>query len=86
MSWDIESFRQKLEDQHGFPGYYSFKFIVPLDKKDALLNVLPEAEISLRNSSTNKYVSITARAYLQKSQEVIDVYFGANTIEGCMPL
>ncbi len=86
MSWDVEAFREKLESQHQFPGEYSFKFIVPFDKKEDLLKYMPEGKISLRPSSNNKYISITTKAHLKSSEEVLQVYFDANTIEGCIAL
>ena len=87
MGWDVEAFREKVESQHSFPGSYYFKFIVPKDKKDEIIDVLPsEADISFKNSSGNKYVSVTAKALVQNSQAVLDVYFEANKVEGCIAL
>ncbi len=86
MSWDIESFKSKLEDQHTFPGYYTFKFIVPLEKKQEVLNLLPEADISFKESSAGTYVSITAKAKFQTSQGVLDVYIAVSSVEGCIAL
>ena len=86
MSWDVEAFREKVESQHEFPGKYSFRFIVPKERKDELLSILPEAELSFKKSSGNKYVSVTAIATLLNSQGVIDVYYAANKVKGCMAL
>ncbi|MEQ8239089.1 MAG: DUF493 domain-containing protein [Cyclobacteriaceae bacterium] len=86
MSWDVEAFREKVESQHEFPGKYSFKFIVPKESKDELLSILPESEISFKKSSGDKYVSITAVALVLNSQGVIDVYYAANKVKGCMAL
>ncbi|HCX22258.1 MAG: DUF493 domain-containing protein [Flammeovirgaceae bacterium] len=86
MSWDIEAFRQKLEDQHEFPGQYKFKFIVPHDKREEIVEVLPFGEITYRDSSNKKYVSVTAVAEMETSQGVLDVYIEANKIEGCIAL
>lgn len=86
MSWDIESFREKVESQHKFPGFYTFKFIVPSDQKDAILGLLPESEISYKHSANNKYLSISAKAKLKSSQEVLDVYMSANNVQGCIAL
>ena len=86
MSWDIESFRQKLEDQHTFPGTYKFKFIVPNEQKETILEVLPAEEVQFRESSNGKYVSVTASAKMKTSQGVLDVYIQANKIEGCIAL
>jgi len=86
MSWDIESFRQKVEDQHSFPGFYSFKFIVPVDRKEDILSILPESEVTMKESSAGSYVSITSKAFLENSQTVLDVYIEANQVEGCIAL
>ncbi|WP_421874690.1 DUF493 family protein [Marinoscillum sp.] len=86
MSWDIESFRQKLEDQHTFPGTYIFKFIVPHEKRDDVVEILPFADIKYRESSNGKYISVTASAEMKTSQGVLDVYIEANKIEGCIAL
>lgn len=87
MSWDVESFKSKLEDQHTFPGNYTFKFIVPLEKQHDLLAVIPkDAEIVIRESSGGKYISITGKSHLPTSEAVLDVYFAANKIEGCIAL
>ncbi|MEO9475526.1 MAG: DUF493 family protein [Cyclobacteriaceae bacterium] len=86
MSWDIEAFREKVESQHSFPGNYNFKFIVPKDKKGEIMAILPAAEISFKESSNGNYVSITAAAHLQNSQEVLDVYVAAHKIQGAIAL
>ncbi|WP_258102826.1 DUF493 domain-containing protein [Marinoscillum sp. MHG1-6] len=86
MSWDIQAFKEKLESQHQFPGSYSFKFIVPVDKKEQVLALLPKSDISFKESAKGTYVSITSVAKLQTSQEVLDVYIAANNIEGLIAL
>ena len=86
MSWDIEAFRERIEAQHQFPGDYSFKFIVPRDKKEDVLSILPQSELSFKESSNGKYVSVTAVARMDNSQAVLDVYLSAHRIPGCMSL
>ncbi|MFH6983938.1 DUF493 domain-containing protein [Marinoscillum luteum] len=86
MSWDVESFREKVELQHNFPGYYTFKFIVPVDKKSEILDLIPPGEVSFKESSGKNYISITAKTKLETSQAVLDVYIAANQVEGCFAL
>lgn len=86
MSWDIEAFRERIEAQHEFPGDYSFKFIVPQGKKEDVLSILPESELSFKESSNGKYVSVTSVARMDNSQAVLDVYLRAYRIPGCMSL
>lgn len=86
MSWDIEAFRMKVEQEHEFPGEYVFKFIVPGSQKEQITNLMPAGDISFRESSNKKYVSITARVLLNSSQDVLDVYMKAYKIDGCIAL
>lgn len=86
MSWSIEGFREKLENEYTFPVVYIFKFIVPLDKQQELEAVLPDGERSYRQSKTNKYVSLTLKKRVESSVEVIEVYKSAYEIEGIIAL
>lgn len=81
--------KQKLEDQHNFPQPYLFKFIIPADNhKLALVEALfgEEAQVTTRQSSTNKYVSISAKEVMLSADAVIKVYKKAEKIEGIISL
>ncbi|MEL7145257.1 MAG: DUF493 domain-containing protein [Bacteroidota bacterium] len=86
MSWSVEGFREKLENEYTFPVVYVFKFIVPLDKKAELEEILPDGEKSYRQSKTNKYVSLTLSKSVDSSEEVIEVYSSAYNIKGIIAL
>ena len=86
MSWDVSSFREKIENEHQFPGIYVFKFIVPVEKKQDVLDFLPDGDLSFRNSSNNTYVSVTLKANVNNSQEVVDVYEKAYNVQGIVAL
>ena len=86
MSMSIDAFKEKLESQHTFPGPYIFKFIVPIEKKDELLKIIPSGQVSERMSKTNKYISLTVRATMDSSEEVVQVYQTAQKIEGIIAL
>lgn len=79
----------KLNEQHSWPGVYMFKFIIPADNhKLALVEALfgPEAVVTTRQSSSNKFISITAKEMMISSEEVIKVYRKAAKIEGIISL
>ena len=81
--------KQKLEEQHNFPQPYLFKFIIPADnKKLALVEALfgEEAQVSTRQSSSNKYISISAKEVMMSADSVIEVYKKAEKIEGIISL
>ncbi|MDW3196477.1 MAG: DUF493 family protein [Cytophagales bacterium] len=86
MSADSQSFREKLEAQHDFPGPYTFKFIIPEDKKGEVEARLPKGELSYKASSGKKYTSITLKATMKSSDEVIAVYTEVAKIEGVLSL
>lgn len=79
----------KLEEEHKFPAVYVFKFIVP-NEKELVLEVEKlfgeEAKVTHKKSSTNKYISITAKEIMISADSVIDVYKKAENIEGIISL
>jgi len=86
MSWDEESFIEKLENNHDFPGRYMFKFIVRPEHQHKVEALIEGAEIRLTPSSGNKYVSVTILAHMETSQSVVDVYKQAYKIDGIISL
>ncbi|MBV6644334.1 MAG: DUF493 family protein [Cyclobacteriaceae bacterium] len=86
MSWNVAAFKEKIEDQHRFPGPYVFKFIVPKEKKDEVIALLPVGDLSFKASSGEKYISITLKSSLKSSDEVLEVYQKVHRIEGLIAL
>lgn len=86
MSWDTVGFRQKLEDQHTFPGLYIFKFIVPSDSVEQVEELWRKGEIKKKPSSKGKYTSVTINAQIDHLNEIIDIYQRASKIEDCIAL
>ena len=86
MSWDEKAFKEKLENNHDFPGEYIFKFIVKPEHENEVKALVSDAEIKLKPSSGNKYVSVTLTSEMESSEAVIDVYKKAHTIEGIIAL
>ena len=86
MSWDEEAFAEKLEGTHQFPENYIFKFIVKPENQAEVEALLPGAEVRLKPSSGNKYVSVTLSKEMSSSQEVVEVYKKAYKIDGIIAL
>ena len=81
--------KAKLEEQGGFPQPYLFKFIIPSDnKKLALVRALfgIEAQVTTRQSKSNKFISITAKEVMMSVDEVMVVYYKSTSIEGIISL
>ena len=82
------SLKERLVQQ-SWPSVYMFKFIVPNDNRLlALVEALfgPEAQVTIRTSSNNKYISVTGRELMLSADEVISRYEKAQDIEGLIAL
>lgn len=86
LSGSREEFRAILDQEHQWPGWYLFKFIVPRGKEDQVTALLPDAQTSIKASSKGKYRSVTAKMMMLSSQEVVDIYEKVGQIEGVIAL
>jgi len=80
---------QKLENQGNWPQVYLFKFIIPNDnQKLARVEALfgPEAQVSLNQSRTGKFISVSAKEMMMSPEEVIQRYERSASIDGLMSL
>ena len=84
---DFEQFRKLLDEQCQWPSVYTFKFIVPKAKAEELLAVFSSCpEVSVRESSQGKYLSVTANLIMSSSNAVVAVYEAVGEIEGIIAL
>lgn len=86
MSWRKQEFKEKLDQQHTFPGSYKFKFIVPVDKEAEVKALFDAKDIAVKHSKNNNYSSITVQMHMASSDHVISVYEEAYKIEGIISL
>ncbi|KAA3652473.1 MAG: DUF493 family protein [Bacteroidetes bacterium] len=86
---DFTALKEKLENSGEWPRVYFFKFIVPSDnQKLAQVEALfgPEAQVSLKQSSKGKFVSVSAKELMLSADGIIERYEKAAKIEGLMAL
>ncbi len=83
---DRKSFAEKLDQEHHWPTHYLFKFIVPKGKEEEVTKIFPPDEYKIRESSNGNYVSVSAKIYLESSEEVIKIYEEAYKIPGIISL
>ena len=86
MNRDTKQFKKKLEANHDFPCSYMFKFIVPIRKQEALLNLLPKVDTKIKRSTSNKFISITLSMEIESSDKVIDIYNQVYQVEGLIAM
>jgi len=82
----IASFKEKLDVQHQWPDVYMFKFIVPASKVNEVTALFKNDQVEERASSNGKYISVTVKAMIGSSDEVIAKYIEAKKIEGIISL
>ncbi|MDQ3232994.1 MAG: DUF493 domain-containing protein [Pseudobdellovibrionaceae bacterium] len=82
----FEQLKGRLDTVHTWPSNYLFKFIVPMQKKSELLDVLPTGLIEEKLSRTGKYISISLKTRVEASDDIIAVYQRAAAIEGIVSL
>lgn len=82
----INSFRIKLDQHYRWPSLYMFKFIVPKERVEEVVQLFPRHTSTQKESSQGKYISITLQMMMPSSEAVIEVYQKASTIEGLIAL
>jgi hypothetical protein len=83
--WD--DFQNLLDEQNDWPASYTFKFIAPLERVEAVKALFAEGQqLKTRASSKGNYVSVTAQVEMDSSDEVVAVYDEASDIDGVIAL
>ncbi|MBC7715017.1 MAG: DUF493 family protein [Rhizobacter sp.] len=75
-----------LDETVKFPSEYLFKFIVPLSEIHQILFIMQGMEIEQKASSNGKYISVSGKIMMQKSEDIIKVYEQASVIKGIISL
>ncbi len=82
----IDSFKEKLDNEYEWPSLYTFKFIVPKEKKQEVINIFSNHETSEKASSKGTYVSVSCKVMASSSDSIISYYLQASKIEGVIAL
>ena len=82
----IQTFREKLENQHNFPSLYLFKFIVPSEQKEQVTKLLPKSKWIEKPSKNGKYISLGVKVEMHSSDAVIEIYKEAHKVKGIIAL
>lgn len=86
MDQNTPDFRQLLDNHHGFPCDYKFKFVVPAKQKRDLVNIFENSNITERLSSTGKYVSLTITRHVESAEAVLKQYEECSKIDNIVML
>ncbi len=82
----FEQFKDLLSREHSWPDQYTFKFIIKKTEFELARSLFAEEELSIRESESGKYVSLTLVKVMQSSEAVMAVYKKASVIPGLIAL
>ena len=87
MSEDpFASLKARLDEEHVWPGVYTFKFIMKAEQVDAFAQLLAGHHFTKRASAAGRHVAITAELFMESSDEVIALYRRAAEFPGVISL
>jgi len=80
------SLKARLDEEHVWPGVYTFKFIMKVDLVPRFVAILEGHRYTTRSSAAGRHVAITAELFMESSDEVIALYRRAAEFEGVISL
>lgn len=83
---DYRTLKAKLEVFESWPHVYTFKFIVPRERRSELEAFFSGYDYSMRPSRTGRYFSLTCAREMPDADAVIAVYERVAGIEGSFAL
>lgn len=81
-----QQLKERLNAVHHWPSLYHFKFIVPIERKDELLSLLPLGQREEKLSRTSRYCSVSLSTKVQDADAVLAIYQKVSGIEGILSL
>lgn len=85
-SKSVESFKSSLDHNYEWPALFPFKFIVPKERSEQLLELLGDATLSSRPSSNGRFIAYTMEKEVFSSDEVIAIYSQVSEVPGIITL
>ena len=79
-------FKEKLDSEHKWPTDYMFKFVSPKNKAQEVRKLFYQESLSEKKSKAGNYISFTFTKLIYTSDEVVDIYIKARSIEGLISL
>lgn len=84
---DKDKFKELLNGEYHWPARYTFKFIVKAAHQKDVENLFKDnAEIVVKPSSGDKYVSVTIYSEMSSADDIVAIYDAATEIPGIISL
>ena len=82
----MDSFRSSLDANYDWPSLYPFKFIVPKDSVNTVLDLFADDPVRAKESSSGRFTAFTMEMNVHSSDEVIAIYQRVAQVEGVISL
>ena len=82
----IESFRSSLDANYDWPCLFPFKFIVPKDQTETVLDLFADDPVKANESSSGRFVAYTMEMHVHSCDEVIAIYQRVSQVPGVISL
>ena len=82
----LESFRSSLDANYEWPSMYPFKFIVPNEQTQSVLDLFADNPVQARESKNGRFIAYTMEIHVHSCDEVIAIYQRVAQIPGVISL
>jgi putative lipoic acid-binding regulatory protein len=83
---NTDSFRSALDANHDWPCHYTFKFIVPKEQTQTVLDLFADDPVQANESSSGRFIAYTMEIYVRSCDEVIALYQRVGNVPGVISL
>ncbi|MEO0510386.1 MAG: DUF493 family protein [Verrucomicrobiota bacterium] len=82
----LDSFRSSLDANYDWPSIYPFKFIVPRDQAETVLELFADDPVQANESSSGRFIAYTMEMNVHSCDEVIAIYQRVAQVPGVISL
>ena len=82
----LHSFRSALDANYDWPCIFPFKFIVPKDQCQTVLDLFADDPVKANESSSGRFTAYTMEMHMHSSDEVIAIYQRVAQVPGVISL
>ncbi|NBB80578.1 MAG: DUF493 family protein [Verrucomicrobia bacterium] len=82
----LESFRSSLDANYDWPCLFPFKFIVPKDQREQVLELFADDPVRANESSGGRFIAYTMEMHMHSCDEVIAIYQRVAQVPGVISL
>ena len=82
----LDSFRSSLNANYDWPCIFPFKFIVPKDQTQTVLDLFADDPVKANESSSGRFIGYTMEMHMHSCDEVIAIYQRVAQVPGVISL